>query len=90
MRTLGEKNKTKQKNLEEEWNLGAFCDFVASRSARGSQASPVSGFDASSQTLLAAGPFAAASPEGFTFCQEWPAPLIFLPVLFFSILYFLI
>lgn len=34
------------------------------------------------------GPFAAASPEGFTFCQERPASLLSLPFLFFSFLSF--
>lgn len=89
---LNENAGKKKKRKGEEWNLGAFCDFVPSRRrARGSKASPVSGFDVSSQTLLAARTLLCCTAGGFRLLPGAACSSSFpsLPFLFYPFLYFL-
>lgn len=84
--------KKKKKKKGEEWNLGAFCDFVPSRRrARGSKASPVSRFDVSSQTLVAARTLLCCTTGGFHLLPRVACSSSFpsLPFLFYPFLHFL-
>lgn len=86
----------KKKEEEEEGDLGAFCDFVFSRRrGSGCKAIPVSGFNVSSQTLVAARTLRCCTTGGFhllpraaCFSSFPPLPFLFFP--FFSYLIFIL
>lgn len=81
--------KKKNKNSPQEWNLGVFCDFAPSRRrARGSKASPVSGFDVSSQTLATARTLHCCTTGGFHLLPRAACFYSFFPFPSFSFLSF--